>query len=139
MLFLQKAHNTEHPSRGFQIGAGLYAVGRPVQQKRTAKSAPITPCPSREGPYSTVFFPGRAPSGGLSPVRAHARDGVDTTTTSFTRLSPPGTHFTAESTEAMRIKCLAQGNNILLPGFKPSTSVSETNILANRPICFIYP
>ena len=24
---------------------------------------------------------------------------------------------TAESTEAMRIKCLAQGNNILLPGF----------------------
>ena len=37
------------------IGAGLYAVGRPVQQKRTAKSAPITPCPSREGPYSTVF------------------------------------------------------------------------------------
>ena len=42
-------------------GAGLYAVGRPVQkrnitqQKRTAKSAPITPCPSREGPYSTVF------------------------------------------------------------------------------------
>ena len=45
----------------FQIGAGLYAVGRPVQkknitqQKRTAKSAPITPCPSREGPYSTVF------------------------------------------------------------------------------------
>ena len=45
----------------FQIGAGLYAVGRSVQksnitqQKRTAKSAPITPCPSREGPYSTVF------------------------------------------------------------------------------------
>ena len=24
--------------------------------KRTAKSAPINPCPSREGPYSTVFF-----------------------------------------------------------------------------------
>ena len=39
----------------FQIGAGLYAVGRPVQQKRTAKSAPITPCHAREGPYSTVF------------------------------------------------------------------------------------
>ena len=51
------------------------------------------------------------------------------------RLSPPGTHFTAESTEAMRIKCLAQGNNILLPGFEPSTSVSKTDILANRPIC----
>ena len=35
----------------------------------------------------------------------------------------------------MRIKCLAQGNNILLPGFQPSTSVSKTDILANRPIC----
>ena len=41
----------------------------------------------------------------------------------FTSLSPPGTHFTAESTEAMRIKRLAQGRNILLPGFEPSTSV----------------
>ena len=40
-------------------------------------------------------------------------------------LSLPGTHLTAESTEAMRIKCLAQGNNILLPGFEPSTSVSR--------------
>ena len=33
------------------------------------------------------------------------------------------------------MKCLAQGNNILLPGFEPSTSVSKTDILANRPIC----
>ena len=41
------------------------------------------------------------------------------------RLSPPGEHFTAESTEAMRIKCLAQGHNILMPGFVPSTSVSR--------------
>ena len=56
--------------------------------------------------------------------------------TSFTRLSPPDTYFTAESTEAMWIKCLAQGNNILLSGFEPSTSVSKTVILANRPICF---
>ena len=55
----------------------------------------------------------------------------------FMRLSPPGTHFTAESTEAMQTKCLAQGHNILmLPGFEPSTSVSRnghpnhmTNIL----------
>ena len=41
----------------FQIGAGLYAVGRPVQKSttRTAKSAPFNPCPLREGPYSTVF------------------------------------------------------------------------------------
>ena len=41
------------------------------------------------------------------------------------RLSPPGTDFTTESTEAMRIKRLAQGHNILLPGFEPSTSVSR--------------
>ena len=39
----------------------------------------------------------------------------------FTRLSPTGTHFTAESTEAMRIKSLAQGENILMLGFEPST------------------
>ena len=41
------------------------------------------------------------------------------------KLSPPGTHFAAESTEAMRIKYLAQGNNILLLGFEPSTSVTR--------------
>ena len=41
------------------------------------------------------------------------------------RLSPPGTHFTAELTEAMQIKYLAQGNNILMPGFEPSTSVTR--------------
>ena len=35
----------------------------------------------------------------------------------------------------MRIKCLAQGHNILLPGFEPSASVSKTDILSNRPIC----
>ena len=40
-------------------------------------------------------------------------------------MSPPGTHFTAESTEAMRIKCLAQGHNILMPEFEPSTPVSR--------------
>ena len=37
----------------------------------------------------------------------------------------------------MRIKYLAQGKNILLPGFEPSTSVSKTDIQANRPICSI--
>ena len=40
------------------------------------------------------------------------------------KVVPPGTHFTAESTEVMQIKCLAQGHSILMPGFKPSTSVS---------------
>ena len=69
----------------FQIGAGLYAVGRPVQkrninqQKRTAKSAPINPCPSREGPYSTVFFgkPDHGPphmAGGASGPIGGCRD-----------------------------------------------------------------
>ena len=38
----------------------------------------------------------------------------------------------------MRIKCLAQGNNIMLPGFEPSTSVSKTDILANPPICSMH-
>ena len=33
--------------------------------------------------------------------------------------------FTAESTEAMQIKCLAQGHNILMSGFKLSTSVTR--------------
>ena len=37
------------------------------------------------------------------------------------RLYPPGTHFTAESTEAMQIKSLAQGENILMLGFELST------------------
>ena len=41
------------------------------------------------------------------------------------RLSPPGTHFTAKSTEAMRIKCHAQGHNILMSGIEQSTSVSQ--------------
>ena len=31
----------------------------------------------------------------------------------------------AESTDAMWIKCLAQGNNILMLGFEPSTSVTR--------------
>ena len=35
--------------------------------------------------------------------------------TPFTRVIPSGYHFTAESTEAMRNKCLAQGHNIVMP------------------------
>ena len=49
---------------------------------------------------------------------------------------PPGTHFTAEPTEAMRIKCLGQGHNILMPGFEPS--YPETDTLPTRPICYYY-
>ena len=42
----------------------------------------------------------------------------------FTRVFQCGTHFTAESTEAMRIKCLAQGHNILMQSeFEPSIAV----------------
>ena len=34
--------------------------------------------------------------------------------------SPSGTHFTVESTEAMRINCLAQGHCMLMLRFEPS-------------------
>ena len=40
-------------------------------------------------------------------------------------MSPPGTHFTSESTEAMWINGLAHGHNILMPGFELSTFVSR--------------
>ena len=50
------------------------------------------------------------------------------------RLSPPGTDFTAESTEAMRIKSLAQGENILMLRFEPATFVSKIDILTTTPI-----
>ena len=50
--------------------------------------------------------------------------------TPFTGVMLSGTHFTAEWTEAMRIKCLAQGHNILmLPGFEPSIDVLENQLL----------
>ena len=48
------------------------------------------------------------------------------------RLSPPGTHFTAESTEAMQIRYIVQGNNILLPGFEPSTVYEQHAILIHK-------
>ena len=56
------------------------------------------------------------------------------TLNTLTRLSPPGTHFTAESTEAMRIKSLVQGENILMLGIEPSTFVSKIDILTTTPI-----
>ena len=40
---------------------------------------------------------------------------------------PLCTHFTAESTEAMRIKCLAQGHKILMPGFASYQYLSENS------------
>ena len=61
------------------------------------------------------------------------------------KLSPPGTHFTAESTAAIQIKYLAQGHGILMPWFEPSTSVSrnrhsdhKTNMLRYKEAAFVY-
>ena len=53
----------------------------------------------------------------------------------------PGTHFTAESTEAMQIMCLAQGHNILMSGFEQSTSISgnrHSNQTTNMLHSYIY-
>ena len=49
----------------------------------------------------------------------------------------PGTHFTAESTEAMQIKCLAQGHNILCWDLNSQPLYPETDTLTTRPI-YIY-
>ena len=57
----------------------------------------------------------------LFPRRAHS-----TEQTPFTKMSPPGTHFSADSIEAMRNKCLAQGHDILMQlEFEPSIAVSN--------------
>ena len=44
--------------------------------------------------------------------------------THFTWLSPHGTHFTTETTEAMRLKWFAEWHILLMQGFETSTSVS---------------
>ena len=57
----------------------------------------------------------------------------------FMRVFLSRTHFTTELTEAMWIKCLAQGHSILMkPGFEPLITVSRnrhlidlTNMLLN--------
>ena len=54
------------------------------------------------------------------------RTAHSTQQTPFKGVSAPGTRFSAESTEAMRIKCVAQGHNILMqPRFEPSIVVSR--------------
>ena len=46
------------------------------------------------------------------------------------RVFQPGAHDTAELTEAMQIKCLAQGHNILMePRIEPSISVFRNGLL----------
>ena len=60
------------------------------------------------------------------------RKAHSTEQTPFTRVSPYGTRLTAESIEAMRLKCLAQGHNaLMLPGFKPSITVSTNRRLTD--------
>ena len=57
------------------------------------------------------------------------RKACSTEQTPVTLVFPFGTQFTAESTEAMRIKCLAQGHNIpMQPGFEPSNAVSRPGL-----------
>ena len=54
----------------------------------------------------------------------------------LTMVMPSGTHFTADSTEAMQIKSLAQGHDKLtLPGFKTVDLYPETDILTT---CTMY-
>ena len=59
-------------------------------------------------------------------MRCFLRKAYSTEQTPFMRVSPPGTHFSAESSEAMRIKYLAEGQDILLQlGYEPSIAVSR--------------
>ena len=62
-----------------------------------------------------------------------------TALTSFTRVSPPGNRFTAESSEAMRKKCLAQGHNILMPGFELSAHVHRNRHSNHMTNMFLNP
>ena len=52
----------------------------------------------------------------------------------FKMVFPPVTHFTAESTEAMQIMCLAHGHGILMhPVFEPSIAESRNRHLSHMP------
>ena len=70
------------------------------------------------------------------------REFHSTEQTPFTRVLPPGTHLTAESTGAKRNKRLAQGHNILMQaGGEQSVTVSTTRHLTDmanvlRQCCF---
>ena len=54
------------------------------------------------------------------------RNTQSTEQTPFARVFPFGTHLTDESTEAMRIKCLAHGHNILMQPAYPETDLLTT-------------
>ena len=69
------------------------------------------------------------PSRGSSSRKVQLQKSEDKRTALVRGLSTPVTHFTAESTEKMRIRCLTQGHNIPMPEIELSTSVSRTDIL----------
>ena len=59
--------------------------------------------------------------------KAHSTD-----QTPFTRVFQSGTHFSSELTEAMQIKCLAQGHNIVIqPGIEPPFDVTRNRHLTH--------
>ena len=58
------------------------------------------------------------------------RKALSTEQIPFTKMFPSGAHFTAESTEAMRIKFLAQGHSILMQSeFEQSIAISKNRHL----------
>ena len=60
------------------------------------------------------------------------RKAHSTEQTPFIMMFPSGTHFSIESTEAMRIKSPAQGHDILMHlGFGPSSAVSGNRHLTH--------
>ena len=56
-----------------------------------------------------------------SSLEAHS-----TEQTTFMRVLLPGTHLTAKSTDAMWIKCLAQGHTLMQSGFELSIAISRS-------------
>ena len=58
--------------------------------------------------------------------RAHGTD-----QTPFSRVLPPGTYLTAESTDAMRFMYKSQGHNVQMqPALEPSSLYPETDMLS---------
>ena len=68
----------------------------------------------------------------LMSKRSFLRNAHNTEQTPFTRVHPSGTHFTAESTEAMHIKRSAHGYDILMePRCEPSNAESKNRHLTD--------
>ena len=57
----------------------------------------------------------------------------------FMMVFPSGTHFSAESTEAMQIKCFAQEFNVpMQPRFEPLITASRERHVTDMTIMFFY-